>query len=257
MNIEEKIKELENNSNSQQKMLESISSDIKEVMWANVYHDTVRGCPWFPEGGLPCWPGRGAVGYQYMYVAFRILNELQPTSILEIGMGQSTRLIGQFIKTRNYDKDYRHYCIEHDANWSEICKQQFPLDEERSEVIVLPLTTMSFTDEKGNSRDTIIYDGFFDALNGKKFQLISVDGPYGFNDPLYSRIDILEIIPQCLSNDFCILIDDYDRPGERRMTEALMFKLKEAGVEHEGGVYVGKKQMAIITSPSWAFLRLM
>ena len=257
MDVEARLNELERKIDTLNNLLQYNYCGIRETMWANVYHDTVRRCKWFPEDGLPCWPGREAVGYEYMYVVFRILNDLQPTDILEMGMGQSTRLLGQYIKTRDHDKQYNHYCVEHNPEWADICKKQFPLDEDRSKVVILPLTTMSFKDDAGNDKETIIYDGFYEAFKDKKFQLISIDGPYGYNDPIFARIDILEIIPQCLSEDFCILIDDYNRTGERKMANALLAKLKENGIKFETAVYEAEKQMAMVTSESWSFLRTL
>ncbi len=189
-----------------------------------------------------------------MYVVFRILNELGPKDILEIGMGQSTRLIGQYIKTRENIRDYHHYCVEHDGQWAQICDDAWPLDKDGSEIIVLPLEMTRFTDENGNARDTSVYKGFYDCFKDKKFNLISIDGPYGFNDPLYSRIDILEVLPQCLNDDFCILVDDYNRAGEKRTVMAILLKLKESGIPYEQAVYHGEKELCIITSSSWGFL---
>ena len=247
MDIEEKLQKLEEIATRNNDML-------MELTWANVFHDATAGCSWFPKEGLPCWPGRGAAGYQYMYVAYRILNELRPKSILEIGMGQSTRLIGQYIKTRDTEHDYNHYCVEHDADWAKICQEQWPLDTGRSHVVILPLGIMSFSDSKGNNRDTVIYNGFYDSFKGKTFDLISIDGPYGYNDPLYSRIDILELLPGCLGNDFCILVDDYNRSGEQRTVEAICMKLDENKIKYDSAVYRGEKKMCVIASESWSFL---
>lgn len=43
------------------------------------------------------------VGYQSMYVVSIILNDVQTQSILETGLGQSTRLIGSFRITGHKD----------------------------------------------------------------------------------------------------------------------------------------------------------
>ncbi|ADL33251.1 hypothetical protein bpr_I0504 [Butyrivibrio proteoclasticus B316] len=254
MDLEERLSQLENLVSAQSNLMIENHGKLSELLWANVYHDSIRGCSWFPEGGLPCWPGRGAVGYQYMYVMFRILNELQPQSILELGMGQSTRLIGQYIKTRDNAKDYIHYCVEHDENWANIFSTQFELDKSRSEVVILPLDKVSFTDEQNNIRDTIIYKGFFEHFNSKTFDIISIDGPFGFGDPLFSRIDTIDILPHCLNDNFCIIVDDCQRDGERNTAEAMIAKLQEYGVDCEYTVYAGEKEMYIITSKSWSFL---
>ena len=39
-------------------------------------------------------------------------------------------------------------------------------------------------------------------------------------------MDILELLPGCLKEDFVILLDDYNRPAERNMIEKLKGILK-------------------------------
>ena len=41
------------------------------------------------------------------------------------------------------------------------------------------------------------------------YDLIFIDAPLGGISKIYSRIDILSIIPKCLSEHFVIIVDDY------------------------------------------------
>lgn len=50
------------------------------------------------------------------------MNEFKPKNILELGLGQSSRLIGQYAKTH---KDCRHNIVEHDAGFVEISRKNF------------------------------------------------------------------------------------------------------------------------------------
>lgn len=68
--------------------LEAISS---ENVWANIFNNTISNSPWLKDKSFS--PGRWGVGYAYLYVMYRVLNEIRPRRILELGLGQSTRMI--------------------------------------------------------------------------------------------------------------------------------------------------------------------
>lgn len=71
------------------------------------------GGDWLKEVNISLSPGRWAVGYNYLYVMTRILNELNPASILEFGLGISTTLISQYFLEMGKEED-SHIVIEHD-----------------------------------------------------------------------------------------------------------------------------------------------
>ena len=102
--------------------LNILNRNINELIWANTFHDSIKGCTWIDEENFAINPGRWAVGYNYFYTVFRVLNEFKPKNILELGLGQSTRLIGQYIKTH---ENCNHDIIEHDAEWIKISKENF------------------------------------------------------------------------------------------------------------------------------------
>jgi hypothetical protein len=54
---------------------------------------------------------------------------------------------------------------------------------------------------------------FESVVIGKKFDLFSIDGPWGSDE--YSRIDMIRYIPEILCEDFVIMVDDYERLGEK------------------------------------------
>lgn len=67
-------------------------------------------------------------------------------------------------------------------------------------------------------QQTIVYKYFDRIVENRKFDFISIDGQYDIEEPDgISRVDILKILPPCLMEQFCIVIDDYDRFGEKGM----------------------------------------
>ena len=54
-----------------------IRKNTDEILWARIWNDTKIGIPWI-EGLQSVSPGRWAVGYNYLYIMTRILNEMNP-----------------------------------------------------------------------------------------------------------------------------------------------------------------------------------
>ena len=181
-----------------------------------------------------------------MYVLYRVLNEMRPKHILELGLGQTTRMIGQYA---TFYEECSHHVVEHDEKWIDFFKRDFFLGG-RTEVVNLALKNKTYCED-----DMVLgYDNFKETFLNKKFDLISIDGPFGFNAKVYSRIDILELLPDCLQPSFVILIDDYDRKGEQNTVAQIKQKLNDYAIPFFFGEYAGKKNSCVIVSEDRAFL---
>ena len=230
----------------------SLERKLDELIWCEVYHDTIRGSEWLSPD-LPFSPGRGAIGYPVMYVLYRILNEVKPKSILELGMGQTTKLIGSYAA---YYKGCSHKIVEHDESWIEFFSNHFQLPDS-TKVIKCDIEDATVELEDGGDKqytNVTRYVGFKEALKDCSFDLIMIDGPYGYRSPDYSRVDILSILTECLNSEFVILMDDCNRNGEWKTCELICWILKDAGIPCCAGTYSGEKDMVIIVSPNLKFL---
>ncbi len=227
---------------------------LQELIWSEVYHDTIRGSKWLsPE--LSFSPGRGAIGYQLMYVLYRVMNETNPKSILELGLGQSTKLIGSYVSFKN--GECKHYVVEHDEEWINFFSNHFPIPDS-TEIIKCDIEDVSINVEDENRTTNVTkYVGFEEKLKDKVFDLIMIDGPYGYRSPDFSRVDILSILPQCLGKSFVILMDDCDRKGERETCNMIRVMLQDAGIPYWANTYSGEKDVTIIVSENLKFLCLM
>lgn len=67
-----------------------IQLNTRELLWAEIFHDTITGSKWMKDKRLKL--GRAAIGYNLAYVLYRILDEIQPENILEMGLGESTQI---------------------------------------------------------------------------------------------------------------------------------------------------------------------
>lgn len=216
----------------------------EDSAWASVFNSTIAGSAWLRDAAFS--PGRWAVGYPFLYVLYRVLNDGKPRSILETGLGQSTRMIAQYAAHAGTE----HTVVEHDATWIRFFGESFALPPS-TQVAHLPLTK---TWRYGEDAEIVAYEGFGERFRGRKFDLISLDGPFGFMAKTYARADILPLIPECLAESFVILIDDFEREGERATVAELTRILRERGVAFREATYSGIKQMRIIVSPDKKFL---
>lgn len=232
-------------------MLQQASN--QELIWANVFHDTIRGSKWLPEN-TALSPGRWAVGYPGLYALYRVLDDFKPQSILELGLGQSTKLTGNYTKyRRQLGETCEHYVVEHDKTWIDF----FSINNDITETQILNMEMQEITlelDENGSAKVNI-YVGFGEKLKDKVFDLIFIDAPLGSDD--YSRIDIVDILPNCLADNFVIMMDDYHRVGEKRTVEIIKNMLRENGIAYKVGMYSGEKSTALIVSENLGFLLTM
>ena len=215
-----------------------------EAVWSDVYHDTIINSTWLKKKAFS--PGRWAIGYPVMYVLYRVLDEFRPHSILELGLGQSTKMISQYVASQ---EDVTHKVIEHDESWRDFFKNGNKLSD-RTQIIQKKLTETEL-----NGKEHIrCYEDFEEGIVPGKYDLIFIDAPVGGDMPDYARVDILKIVPEALQGDFVIILDDYNRVSEKNMINELKKKFGREKMLISSGVYEGYKNMIILTSEKWKFL---
>lgn len=220
----------------------------RELIYANIFHDTIKGSEWLPSD-FSMSPGNAALGYPALYVLYRILNEFHPKSILETGLGQSTKIISLY---NRWHEDCHHVVVEHDHSWIDFFMNHFKVPQS-TEIVELPITDVML-DFDGNLSNVTVYEGFADRFVEKKFDFMCIDGPFGFRSPCYARVDLFGILPECLAESFVILLDDCNRDGERNTLNLISELLKEKSIPHSKNIYFGEKGTGIIVSDDLAFL---
>lgn len=233
--------------------LRTVRSFQEEALWSDVWHDTIRGIGWAKD--LPSLsPGRTAVGYNYLYVMTRILNEMRPHRVLDIGLGISSTLVSEYFYSVQTE-GAEHLIIEHDKDWISFYEANHPLSS-YSRIIRQDLAI-----KKKDGEEYIAYRDISDIIQGKRFSVVSVDAPFGSypndvgwsqGEPKYARRDIIEYIPEILEESFVIIIDDYNRRGEQRTVQDIKEKLKE--IKTYGGVYRGRSDVYVLVSEDNRFL---
>lgn len=219
----------------------------EEAVWAAIFKDTTVQSSWLKDKTFSA--GRWAIGYQALYVMYRVLNESRPKRILELGLGQSTRMIAQY--TAAFD-DVEHIVIEHDPEWINFFKNDFSLSD-RTSIVELEREMVAYKD----AETVRTFKGFREVVAGKRFDFIFIDAPLGGDMKQFSRIDVLKCLPDCLANSFVILLDDCERSGEKRTGAEMEKVLRDNAIEFKSGKYEGAKDIILWASGDLKFLCTM
>lgn len=215
-----------------------------EAVWAEIFNNVIAGSTWLLNTSFS--PGRWAVGYPYLYVMYRILNEIRPKRILELGLGQSTRMIGQYVSSH---ENVEHFVVEHDLEWIDFFQRDFSLSV-HSQIIQLDLAMEPYKEVA----DVRVYKEFVERFKDQKFDFICIDAPYGGDMTQYARVDVLKILPGCLAENFIVMIDDSMRLGEKQTIKEMQYILEQNGIAYKRGKYTGKKDFVILCSESLKFV---
>lgn len=216
----------------------------EELIWANVWHDTQKGILWL-ENMPGISPGRWAVGYNYLYVMTRILNELRPASVLELGLGASTTLISKYFENIS-NTDAIHFIAEHDDEWIKFYTGSHPLSA------CSKIKKQKLVKKQKDGHAYYAYENLQETIRGFQFQVISVDAPFGGG--YASRMDIIDLIPDILTEEFVILIDDVNRIGERNTCMQIKQILSNNNIKYTDAVYEGKTHCCVIASSKNRFV---
>lgn len=214
----------------------------QELVWAHVYHDSLRGKTYLEN--LPLNIGRWAGNYPFFYLLNRIMSDAKPQRILEFGLGESSKFISACLQEDL--PSTTHQIVEQSSKWATAFTNQFTLNE-FSKISICPLVI-----KKINDHDVNCYEGLTDVVAGT-FDFYLVDGPFG--SPHYSRYDILSMAERLSSSDeFIIVIDDFERVGEKETSQALiaLFDVKE--IKTYTQVYTGIKEVWVLSTSKYRFM---
>ncbi len=218
------------------------SARLRELEWANAYHDSIRGEDWINKESLNI--GRWASGYGFFFILLRILKDARPKRVLELGLGESSKFISKFAE--NHDYISKHLIIEHDQSWKDKFLETFILSK-YSEVKVCPLV-----DSNVQGFQNMVYKNFEDVTEGE-FDLFLIDGPFGSAN--FSRYEIISKIEQFNHDtDFIILFDDVHRKGEQETLNKIELIMKEKGLIFHKRILWGNNSTALIVSEKYKFL---
>ncbi|MGE6220834.1 hypothetical protein ACQKCH_13480 [Nubsella zeaxanthinifaciens] len=217
-----------------------LQKNSEELIWAAVFNSTISDSEWLKNKSFS--PGRWAAGYPLLYILYRIYNDIKPKSVLEFGVGETTKLGYQY--ATHHKTNYQ--VVEHDEKWlSFFCEEKYDIKKH--------LIKTSISEQQFNGFPTNIYDNLIEKIGKEKYDLIIIDGPFG--SPHFSRNQILEIVNNDnLASSFVIIMDDYNRKGEQETIDLLKINLSKKSITYYEGIYSGQKDSLIICSENYRFL---
>lgn len=245
--------EMNKNINSIQSNLMNInhSEEINnELKYAFVFNDTIKSSKWLKEKDFSLV--NSAANYSFMYSLYRILNDAQPKNIIELGLGQTTKLTSQYVK---YFDDTKLTVLESDKDWIENFSKNLEITD-NIQIVNLNVETFEY-----NNTINLRFTDIDQIVESEKYDLIIIDAPRGFmekdgkNELLeYSRSNIWQLIPSNLADDFIIIMDDYERKGERNTMNHAKELLKENNKEIYSYTAKGLKTQHAIFTEKYRFI---
>ena len=221
----------------------NILYQVKENHWADVYHDSIKGVPFLQTLSLNI--GRWAGGYPFFYVLNRVLKDFRPESILEMGLGESTKFVSLYLD--NYLTNTNHNVLEQDEKWVSFFNENFQLSE-KSKIVLSPLITKTINNFKVNSYKDL------SVVENEVYNLYLIAGPFGSDN--ISRYEIVELSKKFKKGDeFIIIMDDYNRMGEQNTINKLLDVLNSKGITFYSNIYSGLKSVFILGTEKYKHVR--
>ena len=219
---------------------EHIKATTDELLWAHKFTNTISNSKWLKDQSFS--PGRWAMGYPGLYLLYRIYNDVKPKHILEFGLGESSKLLVQY--HRAFESEIT--IVEHNEDWIKFFSTS---NGDWSEFIqVLPLLEKTVA-----GKQTRTYAQLELIYKKHHYDVIIIDGPYG--SPSFSRSQIIDLIANdCLKEEFIIVMDDYNRPGEKETMNSVENLLRDKSITFKTGVYEGQKTTFILCTKGFEYL---
>ncbi len=232
----------ENNNILDKNYLELVRNNKiqSEILMAQKFNNTIVDSKWLQYKSFS--PGGWAVDYSFLYTLYRVLNDKKYLQILEFGLGQSSKMIHQYA---DFFKGVNALTVEHDENWVNF----FLASIEGQYEMKIKICNIEKVIYK--NCETLSYKNIQQEITNK-YNLIIVDAPFGSYN--YSRSQIIELIPKVLCDDFTIIIDDYDRNGEKETVQEIISKLNDNKIEFIMTKYGFVKEHILIGSANNNFL---
>lgn len=214
--------------------LTRISNGVEQECRHNelIYQGICNQLATFHELPFVIYPSKGGANYSLLYLVARIVADLPISNVLELGVGATTKIIHHFSTARNF----RHVAVDDSPDWA----------NRMSQMLEMPVTLLPRMECEFRGVTCQKYD--ISSLHpNDRFDFIVVDGPAG--SKRYSRMAAIELVRDRLMDDFILLFDDSNRPGETETISECRSILAERKIEtFEHHVSAISTQTLIVTN---------
>jgi predicted O-methyltransferase YrrM len=212
---------------------------LREIKMGLTFVQSLEDVEWVESKNFS--PSGWSANFSFLYVLLRVLNDFCPTSILELGVGQTTKLTSQFA---NHNPNIALTVVDHDKYWIDLMLKKIKVTKNMM-FLELPLCPAEFNDKK-----TMVYKDLAKNVDDKKFDFIIVDG----GDGDY-RTSFFDLIPKNLKKSFVIILDDFHYADKKETVKALQTILKNFDIKYDTLIVKGQKQQFVVFSSDIVFLK--
>jgi hypothetical protein len=175
----------------------------------------------------------------------KVLLFCNPRSVLELGSGQTTKVLSCFADA---NPAASVVSLEQNAEWHSRLAPDIKHDYR-----LLPITDRLVANDASSTSVTAQWYAD-DPVLKRRYDYILVDGPDdGASNP--GRVGIINYLPDLLSEEFIIVFDDAERPGESRTVSLVETILEKSHIPFRSFQKCGIKTQAVICSPRFGFLQ--
>lgn len=174
-----------------------------------------------------------------------VLNEIvinRRRCIVELGSGISSIYMGRLVRERGG----HIWTVEHDEQWADTLEQELA-KESLGDVVTVVRAPLAPTKSAWSDEENAWYES--DAIRGtiadQPIDLLVIDGPPA-NDVArqHSRYPAIPFFSPLLANDYTIMLDDVNRPGEQEIMKRWE---RDLGITFEhhmfaGGIGIGRSR---------------
>lgn len=185
------------------------------------------------------YPVAGAASYSLFYLLIRIAKELPIKSVLELGAGETTRLL-QALANHGV-LTAKCITLEHNREWAARVSQSVS-----HEIITTRLVERTM--------DGIIYQGYdFSPLNlPNDIELLVIDGPPASTESnTFDRLGAVDLVEMVSPHDFILILDDTHRSGEMLLVEKIEDALRRRRSSFSKGQIITSKRQTIFAGGAY------
>lgn len=193
-------------------------TDMDGVRWYDACRDILKSCHWIQFKDISSYDHH-VMPWRESVEIFRIIERREPTSFLELGLGESSKLLAQYANAIGAN----HMIIDEDKDWCVSFLNRHSGIFRNTKVHISPLL-----DAEKDAHKFCAFRNFSGIVGDERFQLIIQHRPRG--GTVFPHMDIGPFLPGILAEDFVILIEHADQPEEQLFLRDISDILEKHGI---------------------------
>ncbi len=216
-----------------------------EIFWLMQYQYVAADVDWLPIKSIGSSNTSAEVGYAYLYILIRLLEEYHPKNILEFNIGQVTKISAQYASTHSA----KLTVLDHDRSRVEYLLHKWPIDWSGTEIHGAPLM-----DAQGYGISGWYYRNFQNVTDGKRYNVFLLKCPRGGDRCIKPHLDIMTKLLELIADDFAILIDHVEDEAVNKVYKRMKEIFEEHGIVYRNAIFSSTdRKVGLFVSESWRY----